>query len=253
MMNLFDSLSNRFAPKAEVTIRPRPQSRFEGHDQADGISEEQGFETAAAPQTHAAPPPHGPLLKMQDQKPATTLPSPPDAPPRTAPSDSANPSLGSVAENPPRPEQPLPQMPETLPASQPTPSKPLESHQQTKVAQTPPARPTDKQSDAITEIHHETTRETLAVASPAPPPLQTRIAPKTAPQETPAAPEPVAASSTIVRIGKVEIRQPTPPPAPAPAPPRRAATPSPGAAPRSTTNSGGKGSGLTDYLGWKRR
>lgn len=253
MTDLFETLSQRFVPGAPVAIRPRPQSRFEANTADEGLVEEDNLDVVRTPQT-----PKTPKDNPRDANPAplvTDARTPPtqhtiSSPKETGPRDTASPA------EPAQPEQINVDAPQSPPLTH-------EIHANRSVdpelrprighaSPTPVAHPAQTpatKTETIREIHHEKTADPTA----APPPIQTRIAPAPDRQPDPV-PVPTAQEpGTVVRIGRVEIRQPAPPP-PAPPPPKRTTGNSgPAGISGSNSRSQSRGSGLTDYLGWKRK
>lgn len=248
MSDLFDTLSARFSPGATPTIRPRPQSRFEGQQGQDGPVEEDATSFARAPDA-----------------PVRATPRAPDGAPEAPP--------GEQAERPERTETPAarPVPPDEEARRQPAEtqaSAPAETVETTHGASPPPKTiPVVKTPDpevpeqpgAIKTVHttKETLRETrietrVNEAAPEPPAIQTRRADLAHRDESRATRLEQVELKTTIRIGRIEVRQPAPPPTPAaaPPPPRPVAT---GPARPMGGQGQARGSGLTDYLGWKRR
>ncbi|WP_341368409.1 hypothetical protein [Yoonia sp. BS5-3] len=255
MSDLFENLSNRFSPGRQPIIRPRPQSRFEGDEGQDGLQEQNGFETARARNT-----PHPQRAERPDDAvpaPATrNRPDPKQSPaPTISKPEETRTSNDTTQETPPEGSE----LPMEAPKNKSAP-KPRKLEQPDNPRQDIPdareiVRDVSTDRETISEIHREVihtgdkpepkglpTIQTKQAALPSTEvPLQVTNAAQTEP-------------STIVRIGKVEIRQPAPPALPPspPTPPRAAEH----ANMRRASGGGARqssSSGLTDYLGWKRR
>lgn len=259
MTDLFDSLSVRFAPSAHVAIRPRPQSRFEANDDAGGFVEEENFDTVSAPEptgTQAAPRRGDRPADMSRDTtsiPNLDKPSTPDASANKTITETQSTALPD--ERTSKATQPLTQTQDKHTTDQPIATSLSESPKQTSTNDQHPQHEQPEPHSALHEIHPQPGPDQGEPATPTPPPIQTRIAPT---PDTPAEPTPARRTeepSTVVRIGRVEMRQPAPPP-PAPKPPApRHSTNNAGVSARSIGHGKGQsgGSGLTDYLGWKRR
>lgn len=253
MTDLFDTLSQRFVPGAPVAIRPRPQSRFEANTADEGLVEEDKLDVVRTPQT-----PKTPKGNPRDANPAplvTDARTPPtphtiSSPKEAVPRDTASPAAPAQPEqiNVDAPLSPLLTHEINANISVDPELKPKIGH----ASPTPVAHPVQKsvtKKETIREIHHDKTTDPAAP----PPPIQTRIAPAPDRQPDPV-PVPTAQEpSTVVRIGRVEIRQPAPPPPAPPAPKRTTGNSGPAGISGGNSGSQSRGSGLTDYLGWKRK
>ncbi|MCQ0091222.1 hypothetical protein [Roseovarius sp. M141] len=255
MTGLFDSLAARFAPGAQPAIRPRPQARFEGGTDAMGLREE-------AAQTVARPAPRPPSPQPQ-RAPASlprksgqadmvqSTPSPARAPP---PPDAKLDSVQSA------PLHPVVRDGDPAAATQDIPVRLDRTHSEqqprsqpqrrTQVGMPEPRPDTSGESPDIPSAPPERIIETSVQAEPPASKMDRLTDPPTHPVAEPASAPTAASTPPVIRIGRIEVSRPaapaSPPPAPAPArpePPRRggpaARTPAP--------------SGLTDYLGWKKR
>ncbi len=255
MSGLFDSLAARFAPGAQPAIRPRPQARFEGGADAVGLREE-------ATQTVAKPAPQSPPRKSRSapaspQQSASHVDMAQPTPARPSPPLPSHTQMDSRQPAPPPPEphdgshiaaeQDIPVRLNRTQGEQPPPPQ----RQRRTQAETPEPRPdTLGKLPATPSTSPERIIETRVQAEP--PALKTdRLTDRPAHAVADAASAPAAASDPpVIRIGRIEVSRPPapapPPPAPAPArpqPPRRGGPVARSPAP----------SGLTDYLGWKKR
>jgi hypothetical protein len=256
MSSLFDTLSARFAPNHQPAIRPRPQSRFQAEAQDSGLVEE----AAEMPRSAARQSP------VSDLPPARRPSAAPGQPEQAAPTQQANPAERAMPESdaarpanmaaaPPRSAA----NPET-PGSGPTPERPAADAPEPALNAEKPARiePAAPPPDHMhTETSREVRTETRVERQTPPPPLETRKLAAPPGPEPAAPPGPkIPAPQTTIRIGRIEMRQPpapTPAPATAAAPPPRNGASGSRSPMQGTGRVTGRSSGLTDYLGWKRR
>lgn len=260
MTDLFESLSIRFAPDALPAIRPRPQSRFEDGSSTDIITEEDSFEAALAP---AATPGSDPALPDDNDLKRRPGPVPVDR------------SVDDPVEHytrrhtDPVSPQGVNQKPDHMPvaavdktpASQKFPqhnapevssdTNPKEKHGR---AEEHPEHLVAKASDGPVVIREVLPPESSEQHENVLHRIETRVVQAPADPQEPTALSDASQPKTTIRIGRIEMRQSAPPPpAPAPAPPPRR-TPPPGSGAMSQgSGRNNSGSGLTDYLGWKRR
>ncbi len=261
MSGLFDSLAARFASNSQPAIRPRPLSRFE--DSAQGRSDE------------------GPLEQESEHMASAPRPAPaPDRPARSRPGPAMQdaPAGGRQRGSDTPPAQPAPE-PAVLSqhdAAADTPAPPIRARR--RVQAIPDENQAPETPAPVSPVSGQTKRRpepdtaTRAPSQPAEPPAITGTTTERIIETRRDAPEPAAAprrepestaseaardeapaaipDSPVIRIGRIEVTRPAPPaPSPAPTqavrpqPPRRAA---PAARAR-------QASGLTDYLGWKKK
>jgi hypothetical protein len=257
---LFESLATRFIASAPPAIRPRPAARFEGDSAGDGLREEQGERISSAPLMKVDAPPAPPTVPDAIARHASFAVAEAAEPgPLPSSADTVSPRAGSAALEwntaPPEPggpddmplaaeaSEPRPasvsMVPEAM-AGDPNPAPPRETGIPSRVAEAPP-----ETVPAVTERIIETRREVLR-SSPEAPPVNAGVqgeSASTAPRLRDEAP--------VVRIGRIEVTRPAPVAAASPVPAREAPAQ---AGPRHAPSRGSaRSSGLTDYLGWKKR
>ncbi len=254
MSGLFDSLAARFAPGDQPAIRPRPQARFEGDPGGDGIEERHGERLARAPRrTDAAPRSPQSVGDAPRDDPPTRSASADRAAVPNAPSAAAAPRTEHATVADRRPRESRAEAPPTEP--------PVAAPRETDRRGDPPAPPAPDhmsagpQKEADPPAPAETvTERIIETVHRAAAPQQPSHAPEAALESAPVAaeaPHDPAPEPPTIRIGRIEVTRPAPP-APQPSPPPQPARPEPPRRPAPAPRSR-QPSGLTDYLGWKKR
>lgn len=260
MNGLFDNMAARFATDAPLEIRPRPQSRFEDRFASDSIMEQHGEHIARAPLEDQITPPAPRTAQGQafPEKPTspTQVTDEPLEDVRPAPTplvDNARPAERAASTmDPPSHETPPSDLPhpEQISQEKEIVSKARNPHRPhdprgANALEGPQATP--QSAERISERIIETVVHAPELTQKPDPP---RPAPSSQDNVTRRAPASASAPPTI-KIGRIEVTRPAPP-APPPEPPPAAVRPSPPhrapSMPRAT-----HGSGLTEFLGWKKR
>ena len=255
MSGLFNDIASRFSADAVPQIRPRPQARFEG--ETGGELEEQGAVAIAPAVSTPRAAPAGVKRRPPLERPADKAETPR---PQHQEQTGDAPLVGSAGETPaerstaPAGDTPLPEPSELVENPEPLRAE----NPATDLPQVPMPDDTTPTSDEDimlpADVTHAPTEATEVAAAEHPVvlPETERAGLHAAPPDAPATDQPTEApqEAYVVRIGRIEVRQPAKPQPPAPPapvrrepPPRRATAT---VAPR--TNA----SRLTDYLGWKK-
>lgn len=260
MSGLFESLTTRFIASAPPAIRPRPAARFEGDSAGEGLREERGERMSPAPVMKVDAPSAPPMVPDAIARPASFAvaesaePVPPPSPAdsasstagsaavdgNTAPAEARGPADLPLAAEASEPRPASVSMASEAMAGDPNPAPLREIGTPSRAAEAPP-----ETVQAVTERIIETRREILRSPPEAPP-----VNPGVQGESASTAP-PLRDEAPVVRIGRIEVTRPAPVAAASPVPAREAPAQ---AEPRNAPSRGSaRSSGLTDYLGWKKR
>ncbi|MEM1074202.1 MAG: hypothetical protein AAF665_15600 [Pseudomonadota bacterium] len=260
MSDLFDSVSARFSPGSEPSITPRPQSRFESTTALEPMVEEEEIVAIRSP---VKPANSAAAIDGQSSEPRTAsepVKNRGESPLASAETENA-PNLPDrrqdekitrtettkfeIDDTTVSPRDTSTPRPEVLPTNTKVASKsdavePPQVAKPQHYTETPERKDRDASADSGSIEASTHVFETQLIEQPGEP----RESSNTEVSQT---------TQTTVRIGRIEMRQPVPPDsAPKPPPPRRVTAPQSSTKSRAGSN-GSSDSGLTGYLGWKRR